>query len=103
MGPLLEACQSNRDNWQDLAAITLQKLKEKESLKGHAEEKDIDESETSTSSSSRQPRKKWRQMTEQEEEGEAMIGSDNDEGAMTTDDAEMEHGTMKEGEEMEVG
>lgn len=71
MKPLLDMCQSNRNNWQHLATLSIQQLEEKESIKGSAEEKDIDESETTSSSEKSQgapPRKKWRQMPEKERE-----------------------------------
>ncbi|XP_041485070.1 dual 3',5'-cyclic-AMP and -GMP phosphodiesterase 11-like isoform X2 [Lytechinus variegatus] len=61
MKPLLDMCQSNRNNWQHLATISTQQMEEKESIKGSAEEKDIDESETTLSTGKSQgapPRKK---------------------------------------------
>ncbi|XP_071486930.1 dual 3',5'-cyclic-AMP and -GMP phosphodiesterase 11-like [Diadema antillarum] len=54
MKPLLEMCQMNRNNWQELAKSSIEELVEekKERIKVSAEEKDIDESETTSLSSS---------------------------------------------------
>ena len=53
MNPLLEGCETNRENWTKLADVNIKKHEEKTQRGESGSEKDVDESEpTSTTSAS---------------------------------------------------